>query len=352
MQYKLAETVPGPSTNKVAELAKELGLYVVMGMPIKDAQKPGTIYNGLAIFTPEGLAGDYHKMHLPVPEPNWATRGDKPFILDTPWGPIGCAICYDTYCFPELMDYYVAKGCRMYINSTALAHCHGKCLGDDTLRAQCIREGIFIVSSNLGGLDKDNYFWGGSSILGPSAKTWEPHYYAGMPFIAEGADEEVNGKNITVAVMDTGIAPHLDFDQRILHFEDFCQKKLAAYDDNGHGTHVAGIIGGSGLMSKDKRGVRLLSGVAPARTSRRATAGAIAATGSTAVRLPQLSRAAWQRRIRSPRPPSRRRPRARAVAEEAASPAAAVAASAEEGAAVPSDGRPPLSGTSYSQPIG
>ena len=33
----------------------------------------------------------------------------------------------------------------------------------------------------------------------------------------------LNGKNITVAVMDTGIAPHLDFDQRILHFEDFCQ---------------------------------------------------------------------------------------------------------------------------------
>ena len=73
----------------------------------------------------------------------------------------------------------------------------------------------------------------------------------------------LNGKNITVAVMDTGIAPHLDFDQRILHFEDFCQKKVAAYDDNGHGTHVPGIIGGSGLMSKDKRGVRLLSGVAP-----------------------------------------------------------------------------------------
>ena len=47
-----------------------------------------------------------------------------------------------------------------------------------------------IASANLGGPDKDNYFWGGSSIIGPSAKTWEPRYYAGMPFTAEGADEE------------------------------------------------------------------------------------------------------------------------------------------------------------------
>lgn len=88
------------------------------------------------------------------------------------------------------MDYYVGEGCRLCINSTALAHCHGKCLGDKTLQAQVIREGVFIASANLGGLDKDNYFWGGSSIIGPSAKTWEPHYYAGMPFTAEGADEE------------------------------------------------------------------------------------------------------------------------------------------------------------------
>ena len=190
MQYRLAETVPGPSTDVVAEAAKKLGLYVVMGMPIRDEEKPDTIYNGLAIFSPDGLVGSYHKMHLPAPEPNWATRGDKPFILDTPWGPVGCAICYDTYCFPELMDYYVAKGCRLYINSTALAHCHGRYLGDTTLQAQCVREGIYIVSSNLGGLDVDNYFWGGSSILGPGRGTWEPKYYAGMPFPPDGADEE------------------------------------------------------------------------------------------------------------------------------------------------------------------
>ena len=73
----------------------------------------------------------------------------------------------------------------------------------------------------------------------------------------------LSGNHITVAVMDTGIAPHIDFGQRILYFQDFCNGKLAAYDDNGHGTHISGIIGGDGRMSKDSRGIHLLSGIAP-----------------------------------------------------------------------------------------
>lgn len=104
-------------------------------MPERDPEDSSTIYNALAIFSPEALVGSYRKMHLPAPEPNWATRGDKPFILNTPWGPVGCAICYASYCFPELMRYYVSKGCRLYINSTALAKCYGKCLGTSTLEA-------------------------------------------------------------------------------------------------------------------------------------------------------------------------------------------------------------------------
>ena len=202
MQHLLAETVPGPSSERVAQLAHELGIYVVMGMPVRDGADPDVVYNGLAVVTPDGIAGSYHKIHLPAPEPNWATRGDEPFILETPWGPVGCGICYDTYCFPELMDYYVAKGCRLYLNATALAHCHGRHLGDLTLQAATVREGIFIASANLGGLDKDNVFWGGSSVLGPGAGTWSPHYYAGMPFTAEGADEEA----IYTATIDLSLA--------------------------------------------------------------------------------------------------------------------------------------------------
>jgi predicted amidohydrolase len=101
MQHRLAETVPGPTSDIVSAKAKELGLYVVFGMPIRDDKDPKIVYNGLCIAGPEGLIDSYHKIHLPAPEPNWATRGDTPFIMDTPWGPIGCAICYDTTASPN-----------------------------------------------------------------------------------------------------------------------------------------------------------------------------------------------------------------------------------------------------------
>lgn len=73
----------------------------------------------------------------------------------------------------------------------------------------------------------------------------------------------LSGKNVTVAVMDTGIAAHRDFDNRILAFRDFCEGRRECYDDNGHGTHVAGIIAGSGRMSAAADGRPVYGGIAP-----------------------------------------------------------------------------------------
>ena len=64
------------------------------------------------------------------------------------------------------------------------------------------------------------------------------------------------GKGIGVAILDTGISPHPDFGNRICAFSDFISHKQTPYDDNGHGTHVTGILCGDGTASGGKyRGV-------------------------------------------------------------------------------------------------
>jgi serine protease AprX len=69
----------------------------------------------------------------------------------------------------------------------------------------------------------------------------------------------VNGSGVNVAVIDSGVRPHADLPTaRIKAFVDFVNGRTTAYDDYGHGTHVAGIIAGSGSSSSGK-----FTGVAP-----------------------------------------------------------------------------------------
>lgn len=66
------------------------------------------------------------------------------------------------------------------------------------------------------------------------------------------------GTGIGVAILDTGLYPHIDFGERIRGFQDFLGHRPYPYDDSGHGTHVAGILAGDGTAS-DRR----YQGVAP-----------------------------------------------------------------------------------------
>jgi serine protease AprX len=69
---------------------------------------------------------------------------------------------------------------------------------------------------------------------------------------------EIATNDITVAVLDTGIGNHPDFDGRLIGFADFVNGRVGRYDDSGHGTHVAGCIGGSGYLSRG-----IYKGIAP-----------------------------------------------------------------------------------------
>lgn len=76
-------------------------------------------------------------------------------------------------------------------------------------------------------------------------------------------DHGYYGEGVTVAILDTGLSLHGDFlengePSRIIAFKDILNNRQEIYDDNGHGTHVAGIVGGNGCLSKGK-----YCGVAP-----------------------------------------------------------------------------------------
>lgn len=86
-------------------------------------------------------------------------------------------------------------------------------------------------------------------IANPTMDTYFPH------------DRGFEGEGITIAVIDTGLAPHEDLtrpNNRIIGFKDMINNKDIPYDDNGHGTHVSGIIAGNGFSSRGK-----YMGVAP-----------------------------------------------------------------------------------------
>ncbi|HVI40302.1 MAG TPA: carbon-nitrogen hydrolase family protein [Anaerovoracaceae bacterium] len=189
-KIQTAETLDGEICKAISKVAEKHGIYVVFGMAEKRSSDAAEIYNSAVAIGPKGVLGSYQKIH-PFEEENlWFTKGETPFMFDTPWGPISIGICYDTYQFPELMRHYVAKGSRLYLNPTAVVEEIDKAGGRQafinyyapTLEYGVLCNTIFIASANLTAYDGSIYFGGGSAIIGPKLTPFfetDFTYYAG-----------------------------------------------------------------------------------------------------------------------------------------------------------------------------
>lgn len=205
----MAETINGSVCNSIAKIAKQYGIYIVFGMAEKLEEVSETLYNSAVAIGPEGVIGSYQKIHPFDSENNWCSKGEKPFMFETPWGPISVGICYDTYQFPELMRYYVSKGSRLYLNPTAVIEEIPKEGSRQafinyyapTLEYGALCNTIFIASANLTGYDDKLYFGGGSAVIGPKIS---PFFETDIMYYAGNKDNVQVG--IDIATIDLSLA--------------------------------------------------------------------------------------------------------------------------------------------------
>jgi N-carbamoylputrescine amidase len=181
--FDWAETVPGPSTEALAKVAKEHAVVVIV--PIFEKRAAGLYHNSAVILDADGsMLGIYRKMHIPDDplfyEKFYFTPGDLGFrTFDTRYGRIATLICWDQW-YPEgarlaalgganVLFYPTAIGWHPYEKST-----HGvsqRSAWQTIQRSHAIANGIYVAAANRIGFEgpPDNGldFWGSSFVSDP-----------------------------------------------------------------------------------------------------------------------------------------------------------------------------------------
>ena len=181
--FALAEPVPGPTTESLSRLARELNVVIVA--PVFERRAPGLYHNSAAVIDADGsLLGIYRKMHIPDDplyyEKFYFTPGDLGFPnFDTRYGRIAVLVCWDQW-YPESARLASLRGANILFYPTSIGWHPSEKQQDGASqldawrtiqRAHAIANGIFVAVVNRVGFegppDSGLEFWGASFVADP-----------------------------------------------------------------------------------------------------------------------------------------------------------------------------------------
>jgi N-carbamoylputrescine amidase len=187
--FDLAEPVPGPTTERLAKVAKELKVAFVVS--VFERRAAGVYHNTCAVLDADGsYLGKYRKMHIPDDplyyEKFYFTPGDLGFLnFDTKYARVGVQICWDQW-YPEGSRLTAMKGAQVIFYPTSIGwHAQEKAeVGAAQLdswktiqRAHAVANGIYVAVVNRVGYegkpekgDAGLEFWGNSFVADPSGQ--------------------------------------------------------------------------------------------------------------------------------------------------------------------------------------
>ena len=177
----LAETIPGESTAALSDVAKKLGIVIIV--PVFEAAPDGQFFNSAAVIDADGkILGTYRKIHIPHDpffyEQSYFEQGDLGFqVFQTRYLKFAVLICYDQW-FPEAARIVALEGADVIFYPTAIGY-----LADDPLpyadwlsawktiqRGHAIANSIHVAVVNRVGKEGNTKFWGSSFVCNPFGK--------------------------------------------------------------------------------------------------------------------------------------------------------------------------------------
>ncbi|MCA0365074.1 MAG: carbon-nitrogen hydrolase [Bacteroidetes bacterium] len=181
--FKLGESIPGPTTHVMQQLAEELGVVIIASLFEKRAQ--GLYHNTTAVIDADGAyLGKYRKMHIPDDpgyyEKFYFTPGDLGYkIFETRFAKIGVLICWDQW-YPEAARITSLMGAEILFYPTAIGWDMDEkdpIINQEQYeawqtiqRSHAVANGLYVVSVNRVGIEANQKFWGGSFVANPHGR--------------------------------------------------------------------------------------------------------------------------------------------------------------------------------------